>query len=90
LKVCHKEWEQGFSERLEVRESLEGIRPFEGIEGRQEAKYLGSLKESIVTRDYRRTSFVERDTLVSCAEDLRERNRWLEFSEENLRSPVSR
>jgi hypothetical protein len=89
LKVCHKECEQGFSERLEVRERSEGIRPFEGIEGRQEAKYLGSLKESIVTRDRRRTSSAERDTLVSCAKDLRERNRRLEFYEENSRSPVS-
>jgi hypothetical protein len=58
LKVCRKECEQGFSERLEVVRKLRRIWTFEGVEGRQEAKYLESLKEGVVTR--RRTSSGER------------------------------
>ena len=34
------------------------------VEGRHEAKYFESLKESIVTRDRRRTSSAERRYLV--------------------------
>jgi len=66
------------------------IYTFEGAKGRQKAKYLEVLKESVVTRNRRRTSSAERDTLVSCAEVLREKNGWSKFSKENSWNPVSR
>jgi hypothetical protein len=44
LKVYRKECEQEFSERLKVVGKLRRILTFEGVEGRQEAKYLENLK----------------------------------------------
>jgi hypothetical protein len=37
-------------------ESSEGVEAFKVVEGRQEAKYLESLKEGVATSDHRRTS----------------------------------
>jgi hypothetical protein len=59
-----KECEQEFSKRLKVVGKFRRIFNLRGVEGRQEAKYFESLKESIVTRDRRRTSSAERRYLV--------------------------
>jgi hypothetical protein len=40
--------------------------------------------------DRRRTSSMERNTLVSCAEVHKQKNERSKFSEENLRNPVGR
>jgi hypothetical protein len=73
LKVCHKECVQGFSERLEVVRKSRRIWTFKGVEGRQEAKHLESLKEGIVKRTAGgRVPQRETPRLV-CAEVLRGR-----------------
>jgi hypothetical protein len=48
LKVCRKECEQEFSERLEVMGNIKRILTFKGAEERREVKYLETLKEGVV------------------------------------------
>jgi len=90
LKVCPKKCEQEFAERLEVVRKFRRILTFEGVEGRQEAKYLEGLKEGVATSDHRRTSSVERDTLLSSRRSSQGKDGRSEFSVEILRIPVSR
>jgi hypothetical protein len=64
LKVSARSASRGFSKRLEVMRKFKRIGTFGGFEGRQEAKYLESLKEGVVTRDHRRTGSQEKRQTV--------------------------
>jgi hypothetical protein len=65
-------------------EKFRRILTFEVVEGKKEAKYLEKLKEGVATSCRSRTSSTERDTLFSCAEVLKGRDRRSKFFIENL------